>query len=211
MTPFFRLNKWQWICNVPGIVKLMSFSHNSSLFIFFSTVLHIKVFHVSRTPPYGQWPIDTHKNIILSGGSSQIDGLEAGDFTFEDSNLIRWMSVVKNVWRRHFPTWSGGNLQRWFGLPPRHQFDYFHHCTVLRDMVMVQKKKLFCLWEKVGRLFRLAYHFLSIKNFTGNFFSNSSSKGVFGGPPASPLKGSAKHSRRWSKGGYQFVTCFNKQ
>ena len=29
-----------------------------------------------------QWPIDTHKNIILSGGSSQIDGLEAGNFTF---------------------------------------------------------------------------------------------------------------------------------
>ena len=61
-----------------------------------------KVFHVSRTPPYGQWPIDTHKNIILGGGSSQIDGLEAGDFTFEDSNLIRWMSVVRKCVKTTF-------------------------------------------------------------------------------------------------------------
>ena len=52
--------------------------------------LFLKVFHVSRTPPYRQWPIATHKNIILSGGSSQIDGLEAGDLTFEDSFLIMW-------------------------------------------------------------------------------------------------------------------------
>ena len=57
---------------------------------------------MSRTPPYGQWPIDTHKNIILSGGSSQIDGLEAGDFTFEDSNLIRWMSVVRKCVKTTF-------------------------------------------------------------------------------------------------------------
>ena len=61
-----------------------------------------KVFHVSRTPPYGQWAIDTHKNIILRGGSSQIDGLEAGDFTFEDSNLIRWMSVVRKCVKTTF-------------------------------------------------------------------------------------------------------------
>ena len=65
-------------------------------------LMTLKVFHVSRTPPYGQWPIDIHKNIILSGGSSQIDGLEAGDFTFEDSNLIRWMSVVRKCVKTTF-------------------------------------------------------------------------------------------------------------
>ena len=64
--------------------------------------MYNKVFHVSRTPPYGQWPIDTHKNIILSSGSSQIDGLEAGNFTFEDSNLIRWMSVVRKCVKTTF-------------------------------------------------------------------------------------------------------------
>ena len=35
--------------------------------------------------------------------------------------------LLENVWRRHFTTWSGGNLQRWSRLPPSHQFDYFHH------------------------------------------------------------------------------------
>ena len=69
---------------------------------YFSCKMYIKVFHVSRTPPYGQWLIDTHKNIILGGGSSQIDGLEAGNFTFEDSNLIRWMSVVRKCVKTTF-------------------------------------------------------------------------------------------------------------
>ena len=64
--------------------------------------VNIKVFHVSRTPPYGQWPIDTHKNIIFSGGSSQIDGLEASKFTFEDSNLIRWVLVVRKCMKTTF-------------------------------------------------------------------------------------------------------------
>ena len=82
---------------------------------------------MSRTPPYGQWPIDTHKNIILSGGSSQIDGLEAGNFTFEDSLLIRWENVVFIHFLQLTSTWSGGKLQRWSRLPPRHQFDYFQH------------------------------------------------------------------------------------
>lgn len=35
--------------------------------------------------------------------------------------------LLENVWRRHFPTWSGGNLLRWSCLPPSHQFDYFHN------------------------------------------------------------------------------------
>ena len=35
--------------------------------------------------------------------------------------------LLWNVWRRHFLTWSGGNLQRWFCLPTSHQFDCFHH------------------------------------------------------------------------------------
>ena len=38
--------------------------------------------------------------------------------------------LLENVWRRHFTTWSGGNLLRWSCLPPSHQFDYFHHCTI---------------------------------------------------------------------------------
>ena len=78
-------------------------------------------------------------------GNDQLTPIKTSSSVVEVVKLMAWRQatsplkiptwsggcqLLENVWRRHFTTWSGGNLQRWSRLPPSHQFDYFHHCTV---------------------------------------------------------------------------------
>ena len=75
-------------------------------------------------------------------GNEQVPPIKTSSSVVEVAKLMPWRQaksplkfpawsggcqLLENVWRRHFTTWSGGNLQRWSCLPPSHQFDYFHH------------------------------------------------------------------------------------
>ena len=75
-------------------------------------------------------------------GNDQLTYIKTSSSVVEVAKLMAWRQatsplkiptwsggcqLLENVWRRHFTTWSGGNLQRWSRLPPSHQFDYFHH------------------------------------------------------------------------------------
>ena len=75
-------------------------------------------------------------------GNDQLTPIKTSSSVMEVAKLMAWRQatsplkiptwsggcqLLENVWRRHFTTWSGGNLQRWSCLPPSHQFDYFHH------------------------------------------------------------------------------------
>ena len=54
--------------------------------------VYSRMSHRSKLQPYGQKLCSTHKYMILCGGISQIDGLEAGKITYEDHSFL----VVRN-------------------------------------------------------------------------------------------------------------------
>ena len=57
--------------------------------------VYSRMSHRSKLQPYGQKLCSTHKYMILCGGISQIDGLEAGKITYEDSSLLVVRKCVK--------------------------------------------------------------------------------------------------------------------
>ena len=115
------------------------------------------------------WNVSATWSRRILFGSSQIDALEAGQITFEDSLLIRWENVVFIHFLQLTSTWSGGKLQRWSRLPPRHQFDYFQHwgwcfygwnLVITRTVVSLTLGTPYCSNHHFSHVFKLLLNIL---------------------------------------------------